>query len=93
MATDHQLEAITAAYAEFRNLYPQRLTPWDELARWEQERWERIIAAAAPAIRAAERERIRKLAADHATHARPCGYCQSAGREWMPFADLIGDET
>jgi cytidine deaminase len=52
-----------------------------------------IIDAAIDEAVAAERERIRKLAADHATHARPCGYCQSAGREWMPFADLIGDET
>ena len=66
METDPPPEAITAAYAEFRNLYPQRMTPWDELAGWEQERWQRIIAAAAPAIRAAERERFyAELGNDH----------------------------
>ena len=52
METDLPPEAVTAAYAEFRDLYPQRMATWDELARWEQERWERIITAAAPAIRA-----------------------------------------
>jgi hypothetical protein len=47
-------EAVTMAYAEYQRLYPQRTAPWGELAGWEQERFRRVIGAAAPHLLAAE---------------------------------------
>jgi hypothetical protein len=62
-------EAAATAYAEFQRLYPQRSAPWEELAEWERERWLRILAAASPVLRAAERQQvIGEIEAEAATH-------------------------
>ncbi len=71
-------EAVRNAYLEFQCLYPQRSAGWDDLAGWEQERWCRIIASAAPIIvadclRAAARDAFQDViaaATEEATTAR-----------------------
>lgn len=50
-----------------------------------------MLEAAAPHIIAAERDRIRQLAANHGAHYHSCGVPCEAEHSERPFADLIGD--
>lgn len=39
-------QAAVDSYGVFCQLFPQRSTPWDQLAEWERDRWRKITAAA-----------------------------------------------
>jgi hypothetical protein len=92
MAPDLPPGAVEAAEMALYGMHDKRgwsrPAPW-----WAREAAEAMTAAAAPAIRAAERERIRQLAIDHRAWTTARDHLSYTPPDLVrPFADLIGDE-